>query len=88
MANQRVRQCIVTRNRLPSGEPFDPSKLIAVFLIALRPAILPRDPSKLYLLPDGVLHPRYAQPKTGKGYWVTCRRDVLEALHSPGEIVS
>ncbi|RSH85664.1 hypothetical protein EHS25_003804 [Saitozyma podzolica] len=40
--------------------------------------------SRLYLLPDRVLHPRYAPAKRGKGFWVTCHRDVLQTLSSPG----
>ena len=37
-----------------------------------------------YLLPDRVLHPRFAPRKTGLGMWALCHHEVIARLSGPG----
>ena len=39
-----------------------------------------------YILPDGILHPRYSQRTSGTGYYVLCRRDLIRHLQGHGKL--
>ncbi|WVF67647.1 hypothetical protein IAT40_002406 [Kwoniella sp. CBS 6097] len=75
MVRYPKRRCIVTRQELPSS-----------FLINLRPTYIPPTqqsttstiPASLHLLPDRVASP--ARVKKGKGFWVTCHRNIIDQL--------
>jgi len=59
------------------------------FLVAVRPALFPSKDAdgdgSLYLVPDDVLNRKFASHKKGKGFYVTCRKDVVEALVEASE---
>ncbi|KAK4687102.1 hypothetical protein P7C73_g3017, partial [Tremellales sp. Uapishka_1] len=69
MLSSPERQCIISRQKLPSA-----------YMINLRPTLFPPPTSKLYLLPDRILHPKSAAPKTGKGMWISNHHLVIPQL--------
>lgn len=55
----------------------------ADFMIQIKPMFVPTAPDApeaLVMLPDGLLHPRFAQKKLGMGAWVTAHAFVFEQL--------
>jgi len=76
MLSSPMRQCIFTRNYLPSD-----------FLIRVA-ALRKEEPadlrSEVYLLPDGILHPRYAHRATGLGRYLLCRKSFVSLLQIRG----
>ncbi|WWC93280.1 hypothetical protein V866_000113 [Kwoniella sp. B9012] len=71
MLNSSLRQCIVTRQKLPSA-----------FMVNLRPTYFPpssKDSTgSLKLLPDRII--TRGRTKKGKGLWVSCHRTVIQHL--------
>lgn len=54
------------------------------FMLQIKPLIVPstlNEPEAQVMLPDGLLHPRFAQKKLGMGAWVTAHPFVIEQLH-------
>ena len=53
-------------------------------MLQIKPVIIPATidaPESLVLLPDGLLHPRFAPKKLGMGVWVTAHAFVIEQLY-------
>ncbi|WVQ68562.1 uncharacterized protein L199_006771 [Kwoniella botswanensis] len=73
MLNSPIRQCIVTRQKLPSA-----------FMVNLRPTYFPpssKDSTgSLKLLPDRII--TRGRTKKGKGLWVSCHSTVIQHLLS------
>ncbi|WWC90404.1 uncharacterized protein L201_005339 [Kwoniella dendrophila CBS 6074] len=75
MMNSPKRMCIVTRQILPSS-----------FMINLRPTRFPSSEistnssssSTLRLIPDRIL--TQGREKKGKGFWLTCHKDIIDQL--------
>ncbi|KAL7422500.1 hypothetical protein Q5752_003148 [Cryptotrichosporon argae] len=75
MRHSPQRQCVVTRQTLPSD-----------FLVRLKPADVTAPAEKpdaaptAYIFPDGVLHPRRAARKPGRGVYATLHPSVVARL--------
>lgn len=67
-----LRRCVVTSTVMPKGEAN-----LTDFLVQLKAVHVPRG---LAYVPDGVLHPRFARRRLGKGVWVCADQVVFRAL--------
>ncbi|KAL9931926.1 hypothetical protein V8E36_009241 [Tilletia maclaganii] len=72
MLSSPLRRCIVSQSILPAD-----------LLICFKNASIARPGSralKAYILPDRILHTKYALTKLGQGMWVTGAREMLESF--------
>ena len=89
-----LRRCILTQKVLPKGAP---RLFVAVLLSAdqsgqtemmvqLKLARLPagKGSAQLILTPSSIIHPRFSHPLPGKGAWVMCWKDAVDALAAKG----
>lgn len=97
MLTSPLRQCIFTHQYLPTGkfsfgiETFGKLlNLISDFMIRLSLLKLPSesDPSQrvVYLLPDGILHPRFQGLSSKTGRYLICKKSVVPHLEARGSV--
>lgn len=90
-----LRQCTISKRYLPNGTCAFPSSNILLisfscpdFLVRLAVLRLPPTTqnarSTEVLMPDGLEHPRYKRRKARVAVYVTCWRDAVETMKSPG----
>ncbi|WFD30759.1 hypothetical protein MSPP1_001783 [Malassezia sp. CBS 17886] len=79
MMGAPLRRCIVTHAVMPNCA-WIWMGLTAALMIQLKAVALPEGGGAQILLPDGILHPRFAQKKTGRGMWVCGDREVFGRL--------
>ncbi|GAA5916467.1 hypothetical protein JCM6882_006466 [Rhodosporidiobolus microsporus] len=80
MLSSPLRRCLLTNKVLPTD-------LLVKFALVRPPPIPFSSPSnRMHLVPSGLLHPRFDphHRTRGKGGWVTCWKDAVEALAHKG----
>ena len=70
-AVSRRRSCFQKARRCANPE----------LMIQLKAARIPGDREEYTMVPDGVLHPKFAQKKLGRGMWVCNDQRVVQRLH-------
>lgn len=85
MLSTPLRKCIVTSKVLPT------SLLVQLKAITLPPispglssSIQAQNKSRIVMLPDQILHPKYAPKKVGKGIWFTLDPSIYSQLEKRG----
>lgn len=74
-----LRKCIVTTKVLPTA-----------LMVQLKPLRLPPAPgsaksnSTEIMMPDHILHPKFKQPRKGKGCWISIHAGILEHARKRG----